>query len=321
MDTFLLHWHGKKPNGEHPIWGRLQLIDAAGIHSGDYEEAVVYRTGDALEIHVHGGEQIGQAIEALFMQHGAVRKSWQKHFAAGTSQRDTALRLLPFAPTERTAQILLDQYNGALEREQQRLEHTKKIAEQEIVPLGRHLVKPFRVVLAGASNAGKSSLLNTILGFQRSLVHAVPGTTRDVVSGQTALDGFPVTFFDTAGFRETSDDLERQGIDRSLRSLAEADLIVWVIDSTVEEALQPPRPAGNNILVCYNKMDLVDEVSAKLPVAICRLPSAAGKTDTPFVSAFVSALTGEGIELLLGEIIHRLVPHPPKPGEAVFISE
>jgi tRNA modification GTPase len=326
LETFLLHWQGKKPADKHPTWGRLRLTD-----DGECEEAVVYLTADdALEIHVHGGEQVASAIETLFLQHGAVRKTWQEHFAAGTSQKDLALRLLPFAPTERTAQILLDQYNGAFDNPRpfsslgERVRVRGKAGEspchphpsplpdgegtakrqQALAELGKHLVEPFRVVLAGASNAGKSSLLNAILGFQRSLVHPLPGTTRDVVSGQTALDGFPVTFFDTAGFRETGDDLERQGIDRSSRSLADADLVVWVIDSTVEESQRPQCPVESNVLVCYNKIDLVGGVAA---------------TQSPALS--VSALTGEGIESLLGEIIRRLVPHPPLPGEAVPLAE
>ena len=296
VDIFLPHWNGKPLVNDIPTWGRLQLND-----TGDCEEAVVCLTDDkAIEIHVHGGEQIASAIESLFERHGAMRKTWQEHFASGISQRDLALRLLPFAPTERTAQILLDQYNGAFDRA------TSSTRLQELAEVGKHLVEPYRVVLAGASNAGKSSLLNAILGFQRSIVHAMPGTTRDVVSGQTALDGFPVTFFDTAGFRETGDDLELQGMDRSLRSLADADLVVWVVDITAQErgGISPPVTQP---LVCYNKIDLATHF-AGAPLHFAGTPA-------------VSALTGEGIDSLLTEIIRRLVPHPPLPGEAVPICE
>ena len=302
LHVFLSCWQGKKPLDEHPVWGRLQLTD-----TGDCEEAVVCRTADdAIEIHTHGGEQIALALETLFQLHGAVLKTWQKHFTPGTSQRDFALQLLPFAPTERTAQILLDQYNGALERELSAMEQCSDPDErqwrtlrlQELSALGKHLVEPFRVVLAGASNAGKSSLLNAILGFKRSLVHTQPGTTRDVVSGQAALAGFPVTFFDTAGFRETDDELERQGINRSLSSLANADLVIWVIDTTVEESQRPACPVESNVLFCFNKIDL-----AGTPVHLAGTP--------------VSALTGAGIELLLDEVLRHLIPYLPQPGEAV----
>ena len=308
VSTFLLHWRGKMP-GECPTWGRLQLSD-----DGLCEEAVVYHTAEGIEIHVHGGEQVASAIESLFHRYGVMSQTWQEQFAPGTSQREWALRLLPFAPTERTAQILLDQYNGAFDREMSAIERLPNNEErqrrqdrlQELVPLGKHLVEPFRVVLAGAGNAGKSSLFNAILGFQRSLVHSLPGTTRDVVSGQTALDGFPVTFFDTAGFRETGDDLELQGIDRSLRSLNDADMVVWVIDSTAEKSHRPACPAKANVILCYNKIDLA---GAPVISPECRLNE-----------THVSALTGEGIETLLDNVIRRLVPHPPKPGEAVPIA-
>ena len=309
-DILLPHWLGKKLPKKHPCWGRLQLNDA-----GDCEEAVVCQTANnTIEIHVHGGEQIASAIETLFERHGAVRKTWQEHFANGISQQDLALRMLPFAPTERTAQILLDQYNGAFDREMSAIEQLSDPQEkqrrmlrlQELSPLGQHLIEPFQVVLAGASNAGKSSLLNAILGFQRSIVHSLPGTTRDVVSGQTALNGFPVTFLDTAGFRETGDNLEQQGINRSLRSLADADLVIWVIDLTTEESQRPACPVESNVLFCCNKTDL-----AGTPV----LEAAEG-----FIDTSVSALIGEGIETLLDKIIHRLIPYPPKPGEAVPIG-
>ena len=297
--TFALHWQGKLLD-EHPRWGRLQLTD-----TGDCEEAVVHRTADGIEMHVHGGEQVASAIESLFQRHGAVCETWQDHFAGGTSQRALALRLLPFAPTERTAQILLDQYKR--DTHESREPVRPEPVRPELIKLGKHLVEPFRVVLAGASNAGKSSLLNAILGFQRSLVHSLPGTTRDVVSGQTALDGFPVIFFDTAGFRETGDDLELQGIDRSLRSLADADLVVWVIDSTVEESQRPACPTGANVILCYNKID-IEQIDSKKRAGDC-------VADIP-----ISALTGEGIEALLEAVICRLVPYSPLPGEAVPIA-
>ena len=297
VDAFTPHWHGAKPD-RSPRWGRLQLNEI-----GDCEEAVVYCTDEGVEIHTHGGEQVASAIESLFARHGAEFANWQEHFANMKSHQDLALQCLPFAPTQRTAQILLDQYNGAYEQEMSAIECLTDAEEKnrrlarldELAPLWKHLVEPFRVVLAGAANAGKSSLLNAILGFQRSIVYHQPGTTRDVLSGQTALAGFPVTFFDTAGFRETGNDLERRGIDRSRQSLADADLVVWVIDLTAEAL---PCPVQEKVLVCYNKIDLLD---------IREHPSAIG----------VSALTGEGIDVLLEEVFRRLVPHPPGPGEAV----
>ncbi|MDR0336985.1 MAG: 50S ribosome-binding GTPase [Planctomycetaceae bacterium] len=259
------------------------------------------------------------AIESTLIQDGACSVSWQEFFCPNETQRELALRFLPFAPTERTAQILLDQYNGALDREYTEIETLKdEFIKQkrfdrlnENAKVGKHLVNPFRVVLAGASNAGKSSLFNAILGFQRSIVNVIAGTTRDVVSYQTALDGFPVTFYDTAGFRETQHELEQQGIERSRQSMNDADLLVWVIDLTVPENEQPNLPATENIteniLFCFNKIDLIDSITLatweKQTVAKNKL--------------IVSATTGQGLETLLEHIIRRLIPNPPKPLEAV----
>ncbi|MDR0328484.1 MAG: 50S ribosome-binding GTPase [Planctomycetaceae bacterium] len=341
VDVFLPHWRGSLP-GESPSWGRLQLTD-----TGLCEEAVVHRTAEGLEIHVHGGEQVASAIESLFKRNGAECVMWQEHFTAGTEQQNLALRMLPFAPTERTAQILLDQYDGDGRRQtadgsRAAVVRLRKTRLQELQSVGKHLVEPFRVVLAGASNAGKSSLLNAILGFQRSLVHSQPGTTRDVVSGQTALEGFPVTFFDTAGFRETGDELELQGINRSFRSLSDADLVVWVVDSTVEESQRPACPSATNVLVCFNKIDLGQTKNWSEHYFAVPSPFGGGlgwrESHSPKAATLalprkgrgrcfvrngilgVSALTGEGIETLLTAVIRHLVPHPPQPGEAVPLS-
>jgi tRNA modification GTPase len=303
-EVFAQHWLGPDLDKNRPIFGRFRLGN-----TGQYEETIVHQVAEnEIEIHCHGGELVVAAVELTLTQSGAESVPWQDFFCGGNSQKELALQLLPFAPTERTAQILLDQYNGAVERELQAIEQLTDPSErrqhrqrlEESVSLGKHLVEPFRVVLAGASNVGKSSLLNAVLGFNRSIVHAAAGTTRDVVSGQAALQGFPVTFYDTAGFRETEDDLERQGIERSTQTLTDTDLIVWLMDSTVAETEQPAIPKGNNVLVCYNKMDSPDS----------RLPSGA---------VGISALTGFGIEPLLDMVIQRLVPHFPEPMEAVML--
>lgn len=312
LDILKRHWTGQELRViDQPLFGRFRLEMI-----GQNEEIVVHVSSrNEIEIHSHGGEMVVSAIESTLIRDGACSVSWQEFFCAGETQRDLALRLLPFAPTEYTAQILLDQFNGALNREcaeiekienetvkRQRLNRLKENAET-----GKHLVNPFRVVLAGASNAGKSSLFNAILGFQRSIVNVIAGTTRDVVSYSTALDGFPVTFYDTAGFRETQIELEQQGIERSRQSIANADLLVWVVDLTVPETEQPVVPNIENLLLCFNKIDLTDSDNS-------------GDWEKQTVSEksiTVSATTGQGLETLLEHIIHCLVPNPPKPLEAV----
>lgn len=308
LDVFEKYWTGPKPDPNRPVFGNFRLGN-----SNRFEQVVVHgTTPDSIEIHSHGGPAVVRAIESTLVHEGAEPEDWIEFYCSKGGHRQIALSLLPFAPTLRTAQILLDQYNGALEREiaeidrlcresaisEDELEH-RRARFQENARLARHLVEPFRVVLAGGTNAGKSSLLNAILGFQRAIVDPTPGTTRDVVSGRTALDGFPVELFDTAGFRETDHDLERQGIERSSKSLEDADLVVWVVDPTVPEHEQPEIPDVPNLLLCRNKVDLIRSES--------------------FDTLQVSALTGEGIEELLYEISRRLVPRPPEPLEAVSL--
>ncbi len=84
------------------------------------------------------------------------------------------------------------------------------------------------VAFVGEPNVGKSSLLNALLRFGRAIVHDQPGTTRDLVSGLTACDGWPVQLIDTAGLGETSEPIERAGVALTTEMLAEADLVLWV---------------------------------------------------------------------------------------------
>jgi len=94
---------------------------------------------------------------------------------------------------------------------------------------GRLLSEGFTVVIVGRPNAGKSSLLNTLAGFDRAIVTPVAGTTRDTVEEQVDIGGIPVRLIDTAGLRETSDLVERIGVDRARSAILEADLILWLI--------------------------------------------------------------------------------------------
>src|SRR5207244_3542080 len=135
----------------------------------------------------------------------------------------------------------------------------------KFAPVGRHLVEPWKVVVAGAPNVGKSSLVNALAGYQRAVVSEVAGTTRDAVSVQLAFDGWPVELTDTAGLRD-AEGLEAEGIERARRVLAEADLVLWVVDGaeewlefpedSLEEKLGLPRVG---YLLVVNKIDVKHE--------------------------------------------------------------
>ncbi len=216
------------------------------------------------------------------------------------------------ARTWRTAAILLDQYRGALGRA---IEEIRKDLDSgntsaagrrlEVLlargQLGRHLVEPWRVVLAGRPNVGKSTLINALVGYDRAIVHHAPGTTRDVVTATAAVDGWPVRFSDTAGLRNADHSLETAGIELAEEELATADLVLLVFDSSLAWSDDDRRVFQRwpGALVIHNK---------------CDLQAAAG--DRP-VGLATSGLRSDGIDTLLGEISSRLVPDPAPSGAGV----
>lgn len=131
----------------------------------------------------------------------------------------------------------------------------------ETAQTGRILREGFSVAIVGLPNAGKSSLLNVLLGMDRAIVTAVPGTTRDTVEELADIGGVPCQLIDTAGLREAGDEVERIGVERALAAGAQADLVLYVFDSaagwtaadeTLLSAISRP------VLVVANKADLAD---------------------------------------------------------------
>lgn len=144
---------------------------------------------------------------------------------------------------------------------------------------GRVLRDGLNVVLAGAPNAGKSSLLNALAGEPVAIVADEPGTTRDLVRAQVEIAGIPVELIDTAGLRSARSGAEREGVWRARAALDDADLIVRVWDAAARGA--PPRPRERTVLV-RNKVDLTGEASG----------AAGGRTIN------LSAKTGAGLDSL-----------------------
>lgn len=154
------------------------------------------------------------------------------------------------------------------------------------------------VVLIGAPNVGKSSLLNRLAGEECAIVTDIPGTTRDVVRETIQVDGIPLHIIDTAGLRESGDMVERLGIARTWREIERADVIIQLIDArlglTEEDArIASAFPVGHKsrLIVVQNKCDLA------------KLPSGAQVKDE-VAQVTLSALTGEGIEALRREIVN-----------------
>ena len=128
---------------------------------------------------------------------------------------------------------------------------------------GEHLREGLRVALIGAPNAGKSTLLNGLLGREAAIVTPIPGTTRDVVEGRLLLAGVPVVLADTAGLRASDDPIEAEGVRRARAWAADADVRVWVRDLSAEHADADAQAlVREGDLVVHNKADLVDRPSS-----------------------------------------------------------
>lgn len=138
---------------------------------------------------------------------------------------------------------------------------------------GEILRDGFRIVIAGPPNAGKSSLLNALARRDAAIVSAEAGTTRDVIEVRLDLGGYPVILMDTAGLREASGEVEREGIRRTLERAKEADLVLWLADATDPVSYAPaalPMESSAAALCAINKVDLADGPfpSGALPISV-----------------------------------------------------
>ncbi|MFN0083745.1 MAG: tRNA uridine-5-carboxymethylaminomethyl(34) synthesis GTPase MnmE [Blastocatellia bacterium] len=165
--------------------------------------------------------------------------------------------------------------------------------------LGRMIRTGVRLALIGLPNVGKSSIFNALLGFDRAIVTHLPGTTRDTLSEGLSIEGIPMTLVDTAGIRETEDLVERIGVERTKSAIADADMIVAVVDSQSSLPDEEKTLFGEFPIDLYviNKCDLPGAMTAEL-----LRPVAAGTS-----VARVSALTGDGIAELRDAIHRHLV--------------
>ena len=165
---------------------------------------------------------------------------------------------------------------------------------------GRRLVEGLTVVIAGAPNAGKSSLLNALAGADSAIVTEIAGTTRDVLRESIRIDGVPFTLLDTAGLRATDDPVESEGVRRAEAALAGADRVLLVVDATAPASERPALPDGVVVDIVRNKIDLTAE--------------APGARDADGARELrVSATTGAGLDALRTHL-HGLLGTGPEGG-------
>ena len=160
---------------------------------------------------------------------------------------------------------------------------------------GKVLKSGVRTAIVGRPNAGKSSLLNALAGFDRAIVTDIPGTTRDTVEESVLCGGVLLRLTDTAGIRDTEDTVEQLGVERSRKALEAADLVLAVVDGSVpptEEDLEVLRLAAKapRWIAVFSKCDLWDTKARSVGVI--------GQVGTPAASVSLSAVTGQGLDRL-----------------------
>ena len=173
------------------------------------------------------------------------------------------------------------------QRLQSCIEHLQKMLDQ--AEQGRTLQEGLSVSLAGIPNAGKSSLMNYLAGYEVAIVHEIEGTTRDVLREQLSLRGIPIRLNDTAGLRDSQNPVEQEGIRRAWEEIDKADVVVFLVDAkrgfTPADQLILERLRSDSLQLVYSKCDLLDDDQPRDENAL-----------------YISTLTGEGIETLIQRI-------------------
>lgn len=298
------------PIHQQPI-DAVRLGNWLGPHG---EELVAVRRSDppnSIEVHCHGGVAAVRGVIAALVERGCVEVH-SSVLLLDPNRSPLAIaarRELPQALTLRAAAVLWDQAQGALDRAlSQAAGRTALPAVQRLLGwglLGQRLTRPWRVAVAGAPNVGKSSLVNAILGYERSIVFDAPGTTRDVVTARTAIDGWPVEFVDTAGLRSSSDPLEIAGIELAKNRLETVDLVVVVTLAELSAAQAEEQTL--ELFAGVARSTQILRVASKGDLA--------GPLGADDLRIDTSARSGVGIESLTAALGRRLVPQAPAPGE------
>ena len=285
------------------------------------EDLVVAKTNFGFEVHCHGGDAASAAIIDDLNQNGceAVTQQTWREFHADRWQAETEAAVCA-ATTSRTAKMLLQ----VLQNQTSVLSKLSDQIQSNQVPsaitgieqslawaeFGLNLTRPRSIVLCGHPNVGKSSLINALAGFQRAIVNPQAGTTRDVLSQSTAIDGWPVDLKDTAGLRISQDQVEAMGIEKAKQKIARSQIRCLVCScedfcgdqSNIDQALAANEKLLKQLapqLIIFNKSDLVPDF--EIPVSL----------DFTGPTLAVSAIDEASVQPLVTCIADMLAPKLP----------
>ena len=179
---------------------------------------------------------------------------------------------------------------------------------------GRQLSRGVRCAIVGRPNAGKSSLLNALVGYERAIVTDIPGTTRDTVEENVELGGVPLRLIDTAGLRDSADPIEQLGVERSRAAMEEAELILLVVDAAAEvtaedaELTRAVAESGKPWIFVAAKQDLVERSTS-----VGLIGAEAART------VELSSKTGEGLDSL-AQAVAELFPRDAGSGYGELLT-
>jgi len=301
-DTLELHGHGG-PAVIDALLDRVLALGARHARPGEFSERA-FLNG---RIDLAQAEAVADLIESADKAGArAAMRSLEGAFSRRVHALVDALTALrawieaAFDFPEDDVDLLADgQIQAQLTELRQRIGETRRAAAE-----GRRLVAGASIVLAGPTNAGKSSLLNHLTGAEAAIVTDIAGTTRDPLNEPIRLAGLPVTVTDTAGLRSTTDPVESEGVRRAQQALEGADRIVYVVDARdAPPALPAEIPAGVPTDVVRNKIDLTGEAPGRVEP----------REHAPTFA--VSATTGAGLEALT-QHLRAAVGTAPADGDA-----
>lgn len=290
-DVAELQVHGGRV-GLQRVLGRCLELGARAAEPGEF----LRRAFEHGKIDLARAEAVAQAVAA---ETEAAHRIAQQQLAGALSRRIAEIRgPLVDAATALNADLEFpDEDLGGLDT--QAVLAQLRSAKAAVLGLlggfraGRLLAEGATVAIVGPPNAGKSSLLNALVGYDRAIVSPEAGTTRDTVEERVVLGGAPVRFVDTAGLRAAADAVERAGIDRARAAMARADAVVAVVSADTDWAAFAQAEAREGVLWVCNKADVAPPPPAWTDVV-----------GAPVLA--VSARTGEGLGELRSALTDRL---------------